>query len=84
MRGLICMLKASLARFLGTQKRGGSRQLPLLATGIRLISPIARQIVLALSPNRSDGCDDRNRVKEKLNACEEGCPDQEGGHQGEG
>jgi len=47
------------------KKRDPPRQFPLADNGIRLIG--RPQICLAVSPNTSDPCDDRNPVKEKLN-----------------
>jgi hypothetical protein len=41
-----------------------TRQLAFIPPGIRL-TPNRAQIVLAVSPNRSDECHDRNSVKEK-------------------
>ena len=49
--------------FCRVYKKGDrTRQLPLSPSGIRLISPIAQQIPLDVSSNRSDDCDSRNPV----------------------
>jgi hypothetical protein len=62
-----CRERISLVDFVALLKKGPRPPIRPNPMGHSPHQHNRPQIVLALSPNRSDDCDDRNPVKEKLN-----------------